>query len=578
MHHADLLMTIGLCIVTATAFGLVAKALRQPLLLAYLGAGVVLGSEMGLGLVRDVASIHLISEIGLILLLFIIGLEIDLKKLTASGRTLAVSGVAQFLVCLVLGVGFACAVGFALGRGRFDALYVAVAMALGSTMIVVKLLYDKFELSSLPGRITLGILVFQDIWAIVFLAVQPNLLNPELTILLLSFGKGAALVAASLLASRYVLPHVFSFVAKVPELMLVTAISWCFLVSGVGGAIGLSREMGALIAGVSLSTFPYNVDVIAKVINLRDFFVILFFVGLGLQIPLPTPELLGAALLASLFLIVSRFVSIFPVLYVLKNGLRTSLIPAINLCQMSEFSLVIAALGLGFGHVSPQTVGVLTFVFVITSVLSTYMIKYNHPLQQALGAVLGRLGLRDLGADEESGQDTGGKAVVFLGFFREASSILYELEELARQEGGDWVREQVMVIDFNPVVHKRLNARGITCVYGDIASVDTLHHAQVSSAGLVISSIGDTILRGTTNAKLLRTVRRLCPRAEVLVTANTIPKAVGLYTLGASFVFIPRIHSAAHIAGLIREAPRGGLHVHGEHELAALRAREEILA
>jgi Kef-type K+ transport system membrane component KefB len=397
MHQTDLLTNIGLAIVTATGFGLLAKSLRQPLLLAYLAAGVVLGPEMGLGWIEDKDAIHTISEIGLILLLFIIGLEIDLKKLLASGRTLVVSGVVQFVICVVLGLGFALAFGFAFGQGSFDALYLAVAMSLGSTMIVVKLLYDKFELSSLPGRITLGILVFQDIWAILFLAVQPNLLNPEVLVLALSFAQGAGLVILSLLASRYVLPKVFSFVAKVPELLLVTAVSWCFLVSGVAGAVGLSREMGALIAGVSLSTFPYNVDVIAKVINIRDFFVILFFVGLGLQIPAPSLELMALAGAASLFLVASRFLSIFPPLYLMKNGLRASLIPSINLCQMSEFSLVIVSLGYGMGHVSSQTVGVLTFVFVITSVLSTYMINANHQVQEVLAGALKKAGLPDLG-------------------------------------------------------------------------------------------------------------------------------------------------------------------------------------
>lgn len=578
MHQTDLLTNIGLAIVTATGFGLLAKSLRQPLLLAYLAAGVVLGPEMGLGWIKDKDAIHTISEIGLILLLFIIGLEIDLKKLLASGRTLVVSGIVQFVICVVLGLGFALAFGFAFGQGSFDALYLAVAMSLGSTMIVVKLLYDKFELSSLPGRITLGILVFQDIWAILFLAVQPNLLNPEVLVLALSFAQGAGLVVLSLLASRFVLPRIFSFVAKVPELLLVTAVSWCFLVSGVAGAVGLSREMGALIAGVSLSTFPYNVDVIAKVINIRDFFVILFFVGLGLQIPVPSLELMALAGAASLFLVASRFLSIFPPLYLMKNGLRASLIPSINLCQMSEFSLVIVSLGYGLGHVSSQTVGVLTFVFVITSVLSTYMINANHQVQEALAGVLKKAGLPDIGRNVEEGEaQARHKSVVFLGFFRETSSILYELEKLAAEEEADWVREEVLVVDYNPLVYRRLNDRGMTCVYGDISSLDTLQHAHIESAALIVSSIGDTILRGTTNARLLKAAHRLCPKAEVMVTANTIQKARDLYGAGASFVFIPRLHSAAYIARLIMDSRRESLKTAGERELEGLLKRDEVL-
>ncbi|MEM5787622.1 MAG: cation:proton antiporter, partial [Syntrophobacteraceae bacterium] len=427
MHEVDILSNIGIAIVAATAFALIAKALKQPLLLAYLVAGIVLGPKIGFGLIKDEASITLISEIGLILLLFIIGLEIDLKKLLSSGRTLIISGISQFIICVALGIGFFMLIGFQLGGGRFDALYLAVAMALSSTMIVVKILYDKFELTTLPGRITLGILVFQDIWAILFLSLQPNLLSPGVSIILLSFVKGAGLVLLSLAISKYLLSHLFSFIAKIPELLLVTAIAWCFLIAGIAGEVGLSKEMGALVAGVSLSTFPYNIDVISKVVNIRDFFVTLFFVGLGLQIPVPTFSLLGYAALASIFVVATRFLSIFPTLYSMKNGLRASLIPSINLSQMSEFSLVIASIGLAFHHIDSQVVGILTFVFAITSVLSTYMIQYNHQLQMKIAPVLERLGMRDIdrqvSCESEEGES---KEIVFLGFFREASSIFHE--------------------------------------------------------------------------------------------------------------------------------------------------------
>lgn len=577
MHEGDLLSNIGLAIVVATGFALLARAARQPLLLAYLAAGIVLGPKIGFGLIQDEANITLISEIGLILLLFIIGLEIDLKKLLSAGRTLIVSGVSQFLVCVALGIGFFTLLGFKLGGGSFDVLYLAVAMGLSSTMIVVKLLYDKFELTTLPGRITLGILVFQDIWAILFLALQPNLLTPAASVILLSFAKGAGLVLVSLALSKYVLSHVFSFTAKIPELLLVTAIAWCFLIAGIAGEVGLSKEMGALVAGVCLSTFPYNVDVIAKVINIRDFFVTLFFVGLGLQIPVPTASLLVYATLASLFLVATRFLSIFPVLYAMKNGLRASLIPSINLAQMSEFSLVIASLGLAFRHIDEQVVGILTFVFAITSVLSTYMIQYNHQIQALMAPLAAKLGLRDVEgetAPEEEVEEP--KEIVFLGFFREASSIFHEIESM-RDGDGTPLTDRMMVIDFNPMVHSELNRRDVKCIYGDISSVDTLKHAHVDQARTVVCSIPDSILRGTTNERLLALSKRLCPEAQVIVTANTLQTALNLYRQGADFVFIPRIHSARRLAGIISESLSEKLARYREEEMAQLMERREVL-
>ncbi len=543
----DLLNNIGLCVIVAAVLAFAANKLKQPALLAYLMAGVLIGPEIGFRLITDHETIEVISEIGLVLLLFIIGLEMDLKKLRASGKPVLATGVTQFLFCVALGIPFFLLLGFRVGDpnafgGEFGLLYIAVAAAISSTMIVVKLLYDKFELDTLPGRITLGILVFQDIWAIIALALQPNLRNPRITPLAASFGKGILLVAASLLISRYVLPRLFRSVAKIPELVLIMALAWCFLICAAASYSGLSKEMGALIAGVALSTFPYSLDVIAKVISIRDFFVTLFFVALGMKIPMPTATILGLAALTSLFLIASRLLSIFPVLYLMRYGHRVSLIPAINLSQISEFSLVVASLGLAFGHINNQTVSLIIFVFVITSTTSTYMISYNHQIARYLSRVFSTLRLRDLaagsGADESP--STSAKPLVFLGFFREASSIIHEFELSSSGNARPSVLDEILVVDFNPVVYAELQRRGIECIYGDIAHMETLHHAKIHHAELVVSTISDQILKGTDNERLLRNIRQLCPHAKAIVTADSPLRALDLYSRGADFVF----HSA----------------------------------
>jgi Kef-type K+ transport system membrane component KefB len=580
MHGEHVLAAIAFAIVAATVCGLAAKALRQPLILGYLLAGVAIGPEMGFGLVTDRESIGLIAEIGLILLLFMIGLEMDLQKLMGAGKALTAAGLLQFPLCLGLGLLAARAVGVPLGGGSLDALYVAVAMALSSTMIVVKLLYDKHELSTMPGRITLGVLVFQDVWAILFLALQPTLLDPSVIAVAKAAGEAVVLIAASLAISRYVLPRVFAFVAKVPELLLVCSLAWCFLVSGTASAMGLSKEMGALVAGVGMSTFPYNLDVVAKVTNIRDFFITLFFVALGMQIPRPTGELLAAAAAAAVFLVLSRAV-VVPILYLTGAGLRGSLIPAINLAQMSEFSLVIAALGAALGHVAAGTVGVLTLVFAITAVLSTYLITYNHAIQRALAVPLRRLGLRDEGQDQED-QEAGhvpARPVVFLGFFRDTSSIVEEFEDGAAARGaGDGFMREVMVIDFNPAVLRELRQRKVASVYGDIAHMDTLHHVRLDSARVIVSSLTDQVLRGTTNLRLLKQSRRLAPGALFIAASETLPGALALYDEGADFVYLPRMHSSEQIAEVIRAAFSGTLPARRAAEIERLRARREVMA
>jgi Kef-type K+ transport system membrane component KefB len=223
-----LVTSVGTAIIAATVMSFLSHVLRQPLLLAYIAAGVLIGPNIGFGLVANLSDIETISHIGLILLLFLIGLEIDIKKLKESGKSLVVTGIFQFIICVLLGLGFFFLLGFTIGGGRYDLLYLAGCCGLSSTAIVVKLLYGKFEIDTLAGRITLGVLVFQDIWAIILLGIQPNLSNPQVLMILLSFLKGAILVAISLLISKYALPSLFRTVSKTPELVLVASLGWCF--------------------------------------------------------------------------------------------------------------------------------------------------------------------------------------------------------------------------------------------------------------------------------------------------------------------------------------------------------------
>src|ERR1700681_13093 len=575
-----LLASIGICVGAAALLALVGWRLRQPLILAYLVTGVGIRPHV-LNFVQDPGSLQSVAEIGLILLLFIIGLEIDLKKLASAGAPVLLTGALQVPICIALGWGFFYLLGVRNSNGSFALLYLAACMSLSSTLVVVKLLYDKHELDTLPGRITLVVLVIQDIWAVGMIAVQPNLLKPDLLPLAFSLWKGALIVVGGLALSKYVLPYLFRAVAKAPELVLVSALAWCFFVAGAASYIGLSREMGALIAGISLSTFPYNLDVMAKAVSIRDFFVTLFFVALGMQIPVPSLHVVEIALAASAFVIISRL-SVVPILYALRLGHRASLVPAINLAQVSEFSIVIASLGLA--RAQPQIpADVLTIViitFAITSVVSTYMINSSHAVQRVLSKGLKLLHVRDLDVGEAAParKEARDETVVFLGFFRDASSILFELENAGSAVEGQVLLDRILVIDFNPKVMAELRKRGVSSVYGDIAHADTLRHAGIDNAELVLCSITDDVLRGTSNLRMLRNARATCPTAKVMVTTEHIPHALELYAAGADFVYIPRLHSASEIARILRDGLAGGFESARAAEVQRLSSRNEVLA
>ena len=575
MHH--LLRDISICIGTAWLLGVLAQLVRQPAILAYLVGGFVIGPSV-LRWVTDAESIATISELGLIFLLFMIGLEIDLKKIVSAGRSITVTAASQIAGGTVLGILVFRLIGLPLGSGGWDALYLAVAAAMSSTVIIVKVLYDKRELDTLPGRITLGILVLQDLFAILFLAIQPNLDRLQASVLLLSLGRVVALVAIALGVSRYLLPAVFRRVARLPELVLVGAIAWCFLVGELAERLHLSREMGALVAGVTLATFPYALDVAAKVTGLRDFFVTLFFVGLGMKIPMPTGGLVLAGAGYAVFVVVSRLATTAFPLHRMDQGLRTSLLPAINLCQISEFSLVVLELGAKSKHIQESTAGLASLAFVMLAVGSTFGITRSDPIIRAVIPFLKRRGVDDLDTVKRTELDQAahghghGSRILLLGFFRTASSLLSEIEHHAPD-----LLPHVGVVDFNPEVHAELRRRGVRVIYGDISQRDTLVHAGLESAEVLVCTIPDSLLKGITNEKLVRQLRELNPRARILAPAEELRGARTLYAAGADFVTIPRLGEAAGLCEAVRAAEENLLEGLRASQASVLDGRREVL-
>ncbi|KRQ12999.1 hypothetical protein AOQ73_02215 [Bradyrhizobium pachyrhizi] len=576
MH--ELIPDITLCILFAWGIGLLAHFSRQPLILAYLIAGFFIG-PFGMGWVKSQESISVISELGLIFMLFMIGLEIDLKKIIRAGKVILFAGAGELIGGCLIGVAFFAAIGLAVGGGKFDAIYLCVACSLSSTVIIVKVLYEKRELDTLPGRITLGVLVLQDIFAILFLAVQPSLDNLQISVVLLSIARVAVLVATALVLSRYVLPRLFHQIARRPELVLLGALAWCFLIGEIAERLHLSREMGSLVAGVSISTFPYALDVTAKVTTLRDFFITLFFVALGMTIPIPGLSVIWLALVIAAFTVASRLITTFTPLYLMKQGLRASLLPAINLAQISEFSLVVIQTGVAANHIGTETASAASFAFVVLAVLSTFAMGRSDQIVRGLIGPLKRIGLRDLDQEGqgrgEAGHEGGHgeiRRIVILGFFRAASALISQIE---RQNQS--LLEQISVIDFNPLVFRTLSDRGMHVIYGDISNVDTLVHAGIGKAEIIILSVPDFLLVGADNEKLVRHVRALNPTARIVATADLLTGVDDLYSAGADYVTVTRLSDAGELYSVIEAADAGLLDDKRAELDAQLSDRREVL-
>ncbi len=567
MHSEGILFDIGIAIVSATALAYIARLLRQPLLLGYIGAGVLIGPP-GFAVVRNDALITELSELGLAFLMFIVGLEIDLKKLVSSSRIAAPVALGQVVLCAAV----ACAAVELLGFAGLPALYLGVASAFSSTMIVVKLLSDKSELDTVDGRLTLGILLVQDALAIVVLALQPNLQHPSLVPITRSLIAGAALVGGAVAVAHFVLPALLQGVAKSPEILLVSAISWCLLVGHLAVRAGFSIAMGALIAGVTLSALPYTLDVVAKIRALRDFFVTLFFVALGMQLELGSARVLVTALVLAAVVVISRFVTVVPMLSVAGYGLRVGLSCSLALAQTGEFALVIVSIGLGLGQIDREVTSIIALTLVITSTVSTYMILANRRLVHAGLDALARIGVRDRAGDAAPERAPAVRPdVVLLGFHRAASSFVHASR-------NDAANREVLIVDFSPEVYRKLRGLAVPVVYGDISHRDTLEHVGIEHARIVLSTVSDDFLRGTDNMTLLRTVRQLNPHARIIVCAETLEQARRMYAEGAAYVVLPRLESARAFLDVVDAIERDALDSLRAVALADLAARDEVMA
>jgi len=547
MH--SLLTDIGIATLVGAAAGLIFHFLKQPLIVGYLFAGVIIGPTIGPKLVVDPENIEVISEIGLILLLFVIGLEINLQKVKALGKSLLLVGIGQFLTSLLIGFGFFAGLHYYFGSDYLTSVYLAIFCALSSTAVVVKLLYDKYELDTYAGRMTLGILIFQDIWAILVLALQPNLTDPKLSVIALALVKSLLLGAVGFLMSRFLLKRIFERIASSPDLVVAISIAWCAFVALLAGFLGLSIEMGGLIAGIAISTFPYSIHVTSKVLPLRDFFLTLFFISLGMKIPFPKGDMLTGALIIVLFVIISRFLTIYPFLIYSRLGRRNSFLTSINLAQISEFSLVIASLGLVYGHIGQQTVSIILYAMSATSVLSSYMIRGSHTLYQLWEFIHAKLGFKEMQNGEVETDEEDDRPIVILGYHRGAAAFVRDLEH-----NDPAMLSKIMVIDFNSNVLKHLKEKGIKPVFGDISHFDVLHHIGIGDARIILSTIPDMLLKGTSNVALVQNCRKLSPHAIIVATAESSHQELEIIEAGATHVLRPYSMIGSNLSEFVHKA------------------------
>lgn len=533
MQDQVLLWDIGLIIVVATLLAYFAKMLRQPRILAYVLAGVLIGPHV-MGLITEKATIMTLSELGIAFLLFIVGLELDFKRISDVGRVSIGCGLGQIVLTSVFGYLVASYLGYA----PLEAFYISFALTISSTMVVIKLLSDKGELNTLHGRISLGVLLVQDIVTIVVLASLINLNTLTPYILTNSLLKGLGLISIAIVCNRYLVPLIIGYSAKSLELLFLTALSWCFIFAGFAYMLGFSIAIGAFLGGISLASFPYNLEIEGRIRSLKDFFATIFFVSLGMQIPLKLP-FITHALVFSLFVLIGTPVIMSIITKSYGYGNRTAVLTGLSLAQISEFSLILAAQGLLLGHISTEVFSMITFIAVVTITASSYFIMHDKQIYSRLTPLLRLLDkIPHRGMIIEEKDHKKKKHVILCGCHRMGHYIL----RILQNQGRD-----VLVVEYDPDVIKTLLKEGVSCIYGDIRDIDILQKINLKEAEMVISTIPgeeDDVL-------LVQETKKVNPNAPIFVTADTIDQALELYDMGVDYVILPRLLSGKKAAELV---------------------------
>jgi Kef-type K+ transport system membrane component KefB len=519
----------ALLLIISAAAGALSLRLRQPVLIAYIVVGIVAGPAV-LGVVTAHDQIDLLAQVGVAILLFVVGLKLDLQHIRHIGPVALATGLGQ--------LGFTIVIGFILillmGKTTMEALYVAVALTFSSTIIIVKLLSDKREIDSLHGRIAVGFLIVQDLAVVLAMMAMSALRG--------SGEAGMAEVAFSLVwrvglaaisifvLMRYVLPKAVALMARSQELLLVFAIAWGTGLAALGEWAEFSKEAGAFLAGFSLASTAYRDAINARLTGIRDFLLLFFFIDLGAKLDFST---LGGeiwpALVLSLFVLIGNPLIVMAIMGYMGYRKRTGFLAGLTVAQISEFSIIFVAMGISLGHVGGSALGLTTLVGVATIALSTYMILYSHPLYERLAPWLGwferRRPFRELAVTTER-HDLKQADVIVFGLGRYGGRLALGLKDAGMT---------VLGVEFDPEVARAMRRRGLAVRYGDGSAAEFLESLPLAQTRWVVSTLPDM----ASNRGLLQALREYHYPGEVAIVAREEFEGVALKQLGTPTILYP---------------------------------------
>ncbi|OGH11353.1 MAG: hypothetical protein A3B38_00810 [Candidatus Levybacteria bacterium RIFCSPLOWO2_01_FULL_36_13] len=537
-------LEITLIIGLASILSIVFRVLKQPEILAYILTGVILG-PLVLGKIENPELVRSLSEIGITLLLFMVGLELRYSDLKAVGKISLITGIGQIVFTSLIGFLISIFLGFSI----IASLYISIALTFSSTIIIVKLLSDKKDLRSLYGKISVGFLLVQDFVAIIALiflsgfSQNATSINPIGLLLLLL--KGVIIFGLVGYLSRSILPRIMERIPHSPETLFLFSVAWAFGVSFLISSppIGFSIEIGGFLAGLALANSSESLQISARVKSLRDFFIVLFFVSLGSGLIFENfYVILTPALIFSAFILIGNPLIVIILLGLFGYKKRTSFLAGLTVAQISEFSLILVFLGYKLGHLTEEVVAIVTLTGIITFTVSTYMIINGKTLFKHLSPYLNLFERGKTKTDEfpTAGLDNIEDHVIIVGAEQMGQSIIEALKKMG---------EKFVVIDFDPSYIRKFNEDDLNFIFGDISDLDIQERAKIDNAKLVISTIPDL----EDNKFLLNGLKNENRKAKIVMMAYDIKDAKALYKDGADYVILPHLAGGRQIAKLLTE-------------------------
>ena len=502
-----------------------------------------------MGIAQSDEHIDLLGELGIAVLLFLVGLKLDLDLIRNLGPVALITGIGQMVLTFLAGF----LLSLALGLGVDTSVLIGIALCFSSTIIIVKMLSDKREIDSLHGRIALGVLIVQDIVVVLTMialsgldvtdssgSMQNNLLRLA--------GTSALMLVGVWMFVRFAADPLVARLAPVPELLLSFAMGWAVLLAALAHYFGLGKELGGLLAGVSLASTPFREAIAARLASLRDFLLLFFFVALGASLDLAgLGDSLIPAIIISIFVLIGKPLIVLGMMTLQGYPRRTSVLSSLVLGQISEFSLIFMAMAVSLGYANETVLALVTLVALITITVSSSMISYSHQLYAVFEPLLDRFASAGRSTSEQLTPifESNSPHTIIIGLGRYGLAVA----KVVKQNG-----QRVLGIDFNPVAVRYAKKHGIDAVYGDVTDPEFVSHLPLENASWVVSSIPEherDVADDDPRAALLSSLRENGFKGKTAVGAHSAATGDILRQAGADLILMPYRDAAAKAAEFI---------------------------